>query len=149
MQTIYLAGPMAGCTDSEMNDWRENLMKEFPSQFFFLNPTRRDYRYLEGTIDFYEASNVVEPDKNDIDHSDIVIAYCPKPSVGTSMEIFYAWNQGIPVFAVVPEGAPLSPWIVYHSSEVFRTFEELYSRLDFELEIEKTNFLDDLEALPF
>ena len=42
--TIYLAGPMAGCSDSEANDWRDYVTEKLQNDFNILSPMRRDYR---------------------------------------------------------------------------------------------------------
>jgi hypothetical protein len=103
----YLAGPIADCTDEEMHDWRD----EAAARLSVLDPTIRDYRGRE----LENVQAVVEGDKDDIDQCEYMLAYCPKPSVGTSMEILYAWQRGQRVVVVVPPGSPISPWLVYHS----------------------------------
>ncbi len=109
----YLAGPIAGCTDAEARDWREEAKRRLLG-FECLDPMRRDFR--EGVAG-HEAE-IVEGDKGDIDRADLVLAYCPRPSVGTSMEILFAHQLGKPVIAVVPPGVPVSPWITYHATAV-------------------------------
>jgi nucleoside 2-deoxyribosyltransferase len=79
------------------------------------DPMSRDYRGREDEF----VVDIVNGDKADIRECRAVLAYCPRPSVGTSMEIFYAWSLGIPVVAVVPSG-PVSPWLRHHSIAVFR-----------------------------
>lgn len=121
MKTIYLCGPIAGCSDSECKDWRENIKSELTiTEFETIDPMRRDYRGCEEDC----VNEIVQLDKIDIDNSDVVIAYCPKPSVGTSMEIFYAWINNIPVVCVVPFGSPISPWLKYHSTTIVRDFDD-------------------------
>jgi nucleoside 2-deoxyribosyltransferase len=116
MTTVYLAGPINGCSDSEMNDWRDDMAKRL-RDFTILSPAVRDYRGKEDE----SVEEIVEGDKKDIDASDIVIAYCPKPSVGTSMEILYAWMAYKHVIIYAPEGAPISPWLRYHSNDIRHT----------------------------
>lgn len=111
--TVYLAGPINGTTDAEMHNWRNDLIKRLPNTRF-IDPTTRDYR---GTEDQNIAA-IVEHDKDDIDRCELVVAYCPKPSVGTSMEILYAWQQGQRVIVWAPPGAPVSPWLRYHSHAI-------------------------------
>lgn len=113
--TVYLAGPMQGCTDAEMNDWRQELIQRMPNTRF-IDPTRRDYRGIEDT----NVEAIVEQDKEDIDACELIVAYCPRPSVGTSMEIFYAWQQGQTVIIWAPPGAPVSPWLRYHSHAIYQ-----------------------------
>lgn len=114
MKTVYLAGPINGCTDAEALDWREDMVRRL-NGFNILSPMSRDYRGKEAEL----VEEIVEGDKADIDASDIVIAYCPKPSVGTSMEVLYAWERDKHVIVLAPPGTSVSPWLKYHSHEVF------------------------------
>lgn len=118
--TVYLAGPINGCTDAEAYDWRDDMTHRL-SGFEILSPMARDYRGKEDE----SVEEIVEGDKADIDASDIIIAFCPKPSVGTSMEVFYAWERGKTVIVYAPGDAPVSPWLRYHSTAIYRTAEEV------------------------
>lgn len=122
----YLAGPINDCSDNECIDWREKVKSKLP-QIDFVDPMVRDYRGNETTEN---AIEIVEQDKNDIDSSDIVLVYHDRPSVGTSMEILYAWEHGKFILTVGCTGKPLSPWIVYHSSHVVNTLEDAITTLD-------------------
>jgi hypothetical protein len=85
-----------------------------------LDPMRRDYRGREmGCVE-----EIVEGDKVDIDLSTHLLVHYDKPSVGTSMEILYAWERNKPVIVVAPEGTRLSPWLVYHSTKIFNSFKD-------------------------
>lgn len=107
----YLCGPINGCTDVECNDWRAVIKAEFPNA---IDPMRRDYRGSEGD-DYRE---IVELDKLDVTRCDCFVANCPKPSVGTSMEILLAWQQGKPVVAIVTDLKTVSPWLRYHATKL-------------------------------
>lgn len=119
VKKIYLCGPINGCTDEECNNWRDLVRQQLP-EYEHINPMRRDYRGVELEC----VNEIVELDKLDVRACDIVIASCPKPSVGTSMEVLYAWSIGKPVMSVVPDGAPVSPWLKYHSTKIVSTFSE-------------------------
>lgn len=110
---VYLAGPINGCTDGEAQDWRSLARALLDANV--LDPMARDYRGREAE----NVADIVEGDKDAIRSCRAVLAYCPRPSVGTSMEIFYAHSLGIPVVTVVPDG-PVSPWLQHHSRQVFR-----------------------------
>jgi nucleoside 2-deoxyribosyltransferase len=112
---VYLCGPINGCTDAECNDWRSYAKSRLSDT---LDPMRRDYRGREAE----SVNEIVELDKIDVQECDVVIANCPKPSVGTSMEVFYAWELGKKIAAIAPE--PVSPWLRYHSTRVFGTIKE-------------------------
>lgn len=118
MKTIYLCGPINGCTDEECTTWRELVKSiwEGPT----LDPMRRDYRGKEGD----NTRDIVELDKIDVTNSDVILVNYEKPSVGTSMEVLYAWERGKLVVVVSKWGREgLSPWLLYHSHAVSTTFE--------------------------
>jgi len=128
---IYLAGPIAFCTDAQACDWREyaktNLKKPYiidtqRIKCEFLDPMVRDYRehYGDRTID----AEVVELDKRDIDQADVVFANITQPSAGTSMELLYSWERQKAIVTVVEKQIEVSPWITYHSTKVVRSLEE-------------------------
>jgi nucleoside 2-deoxyribosyltransferase len=108
VKTLYLAGPINGCSDTEANDWRTIAKEKLAGDYRFLDPMRRDYRGRE--MEAGIAREICDGDIEDIQESDVILAMCPKPSVGTSMEIFFAFhNLGKPV-VVVCDGV-LSPWL--------------------------------------
>jgi hypothetical protein len=105
---VYLAGPINACTDEEANAWRNIAQERIVVEC--LNPMVRDYRGVEDM----NAKKVVEGDKADIHTCNIILANCPKPSVGTSMEVKEAHDSHIYVVVVAPK--PWSPWLVYHAN---------------------------------
>lgn len=125
--TIYMAGPIFQCGDGEAKNWRDHLVKTYGrphgetgyADFIFLDPMRRDYRGKEAE----SVNRIVHLDKLDIDRSDVVIVYYHKPSVGTSMEILYAWERNVPVIVVTTE-KEYSPWLLYHATAIVESFDE-------------------------
>jgi len=85
----------------------------------------RDYRGRELT-DYRE---IVELDKRDIASVDVVVVMYTKPSVGTSMEILFAWQKGIPIVVINEAAGVISPWLIYHSSAIVQTKEEALEKL--------------------
>jgi nucleoside 2-deoxyribosyltransferase len=126
MKRIYLCGPINGCTDSECMDWRQKVKSLWPA---VIDPMSRDYRGRESEC----LREIVELDKRDIRVSDALIVNYDKPSVGTSMEVFFAWELGKPVVVVCREGAKLSPWLVYHSTAVRHSFADALEWLRYAL----------------
>lgn len=112
--TIYLCGPIQGRSDSECRDWRNWVKENWAGQC--RDPMDRDYRNLFWKPE--QAAGVVEEDLSDINLSDGVLAYYDRPSVGTSMEIFYAAVvRRMPVFLINASGVGtgyLSPWLLHH-----------------------------------
>ena len=115
---IYLAGPIFQSEDSECIDWRKEA-KKLLDGYEIIDPMDRDYRGV--TDEFYK--NIVEEDKALIDSCDILLVNHIKPSVGTSMEILYAWERRIHV-VVVSENSENSPWLIYHAHKIFPSLRQ-------------------------
>jgi nucleoside 2-deoxyribosyltransferase len=114
---VYLCGPINGCTDAEAKNWREYVKAKLPST---IDPMRRDYRGREAEC----VDEIVELDKIDVTNSDVLLVNYDKPSVGTSMEVLYAFERGKLVVVVCRGDASISPWLRYHSHKIFPSFEE-------------------------
>jgi hypothetical protein len=116
----YLCGPINGCTDNECKDWRQLASELLDGEVY--DPMVRDYRGRE--LDPGIAKEIVENDKSDIDSCHYILVNYVKPSVGTSMEILYAWERFKTIIVVNSSNQVLSPWLIYHSSVQFGTIEE-------------------------
>jgi nucleoside 2-deoxyribosyltransferase len=117
MKTLYLCGPINGCTDAEAINWREHVKTLWPGAT--LDPMRRDYRGREAE----SVREIVELDKVDIAQSDALIVNYDRPSVGTSMEVYLAFTSGKAVVVVAREDAVISPWLRYHSHAIVHDFD--------------------------
>lgn len=106
---VYLAGPMNGCSDEEMNGWRSKAKELLGDDYYVSDPTRRDYRGRE----LVQYKQLVEYDLKDIKDVDFVLVNAEKPSWGTAMEIAYATFMQKPIVAVCTQSQP-SPWLLYH-----------------------------------
>lgn len=113
---VYLCGPINGCTDEECKDWREYVKTQLPDT---IDPMRRDYRGRED--DFVQE--IIWGDKLDIRASDALLVMYDKPSVGTSMEVMYAWQEGKTIVVVAPKGARISPWLKFHSNAIVHSLD--------------------------
>lgn len=114
---VYLCGPINGCTDDEATTWRDAFARIWPHDT--LDPMVRDYRGIEDV----SLREIVVLDKKDVRNSDVILVNYIKPSVGTAMEVFYAWTLGKPVVVWCESGASLSPWMVYHSTITVNTID--------------------------
>jgi nucleoside 2-deoxyribosyltransferase len=90
-----------------------------------LDPMRRDYRGREDN----SVTAIVELDKLDILQCDALLVNYDKPSVGTSMEILFAWERNIKVIVVAANETKVSPWLRYHSTAIVKTFSEAFELL--------------------
>lgn len=121
MTTIYLCGPINGCTDAECKDWREFVKSKWSGKT--LDPMRRDYRGREDE----SVNEIVTLDKVDIANSDVILVNYDKPSVGTSMEIYIAFETQKLVVVVAANSARISPWMRYHSHAIVDSFDAALS----------------------
>jgi len=120
MKSVYLAGAINGCSDSEAIDWRTYCTTSLGIiGISTIDPMSRDYRGREDQC----VNEIVELDKLDIDNCDAMIVSYQRPSVGTSMEILYAWERGKPVI-VFTDTKSISPWLRYHSSHIVNSIDD-------------------------
>jgi nucleoside 2-deoxyribosyltransferase len=121
---IYLCGPINGRSDDDCKGWREYVKERISPT---LDPMARDYRgrELEPGID----REIVENDKEDIRKSDVLLVYYDKPSVGTSMEVLFAYDLSKRIVLVDRSGKPLSPWLFYHCTEIYQSLDEAIAAL--------------------
>lgn len=121
---LYLAGPIFQCEDHECINWREEVKRRLPDHVI-CDPMERDYRGQ--TDEFFRQ--IVEDDKSSIDRCSILLVNYLKPSVGTSMEILYAWERGKHVVVVI-HNPEMSPWMLYHSHRVCQSLNEAIIYID-------------------
>lgn len=119
---VYLGGPINGCTDEECKDWREQVKVFYPKA---IDPMVRDYRGREAEC----FAEIVELDKEDIRNADVLLVSYSKPSVGTSMEIFYAWSIGKPIVLWHQPEISLSPWLLYHCTAFVTSLKEALNKV--------------------
>jgi nucleoside 2-deoxyribosyltransferase len=123
MKALYLCGPINGCTDEECKDWREAAKAAWGGPT--IDPMRRDYRGKEDE----SVNEIVELDKIDVMNSDALLVNYDRPSVGTSMEILYAFERGKLVVVVARQGERISPWLHYHSHKICHSFSDAFKFL--------------------
>ena len=121
---VYLCGPINGCSDDEATTWREWFKTNF-RYARYVDPMVRDYRGKESS----EYREIVELDKRDIVACDALVVMYTQPSVGTSMEIFFAHSLGRPVIVIDESGKPISPWLRYHATTIVSTKDQAVSKL--------------------
>jgi len=124
---IYLAGPVAHKDDGGAS-WREAIKDayedepvEFRDPLDKYNVPAQDLDVVPGESDPDEDTTVgvreiVEGDKELIDESDgILVGYEPVRSVGTPMEVMYAYERDMPIgMWVRDEDGTFSPWYRGH-----------------------------------
>jgi nucleoside 2-deoxyribosyltransferase len=121
MKTVYLSGPIMDEHEGVARKWRDIAESLLSSDFRLLDPMRRNFRDKE--VD--SANEIVEFDLQDIRDADIVLVNYCKPSIGTSMEVFYAsQNLGKFVIAFSPFSfKDCSPWMVRYCTKILPSLE--------------------------
>lgn len=128
--TVYLAGPVAHVDDHGVG-WRERVI-ETTHSFAFNNPLDKYNVGLDNLeivhnrppLDEGEVSpeQIVSNDKQLIDDSDaILVGYEAVQSVGTPMEVMYAYATPKPVVLWIRDNTSrdaLSPWWHVHTSAI-------------------------------
>ncbi len=109
---VYLAGPIFKKTDTEAKDWRAEATTWLNGRGIDVaDPMVRDYRGKE----YEHTPDIVEGDKQDILRCATVLVNATTPSWGTAMEVLFAWENKIPVYAFVGH-QQASPWLRYHAT---------------------------------
>lgn len=113
--TIYMAGPISGCSYGECTDWREYFKTLVPASVQCLSPMRgKDYLAGEKIIDGSYPEKVLScsrgimtRDRFDCTRADLVLVNlkdAPRVSIGTVMEIAWADYRRTPIIAVMEKG---------------------------------------------
>lgn len=115
-------------------EWREEAKRLLGEHFALLDPMRRNFKDRE--VD--SANEIVEFDLQDVRDADIILVNYNKPSIGTSMEVFYASHDlGKFVIAFSPYSYKnCSPWMIRYSTKIL-------ADLDTACQYLITNFVTD------
>lgn len=102
-------------------DWREWVKSRLAGRFLLLDPMRR--KFVDRQVD--SANEIVEFDLRDVREADIVLVNYNRPSIGTSMEVFYAAHDlGKFVVAFSPLAfADCSPWMARFCTKILPDLE--------------------------
>jgi nucleoside 2-deoxyribosyltransferase len=119
----YLAGPAEKCSWDETHVWR-NYATNILGSLNVFNPMKRKYEDKD-----VQYRDLVEADKNEIYRSDIILANCWKKSVGTSMEMIFAYQLGKLVVTVYKD-TEMDPWLKYHSTVMFDNLDKALSYIN-------------------
>ncbi len=121
-KTIYLSGPIMDEHEGIAREWREAAKIMLKDNFRMLDPMRR--KFVDRQVD--SANEIVEFDLQDVREADIILVNYNKPSIGTSMEVFYAaHNLGKFVVTFSPfEYKDCSPWMARFSTKILTSLED-------------------------
>lgn len=121
-KTIYLSGPIMEEHCGIAREWRDTAKQLLEREYRLLDPMRR--KFVDREVD--SANEIVEFDLLDVRKADIVLVNYNRPSIGTSMEVFYASHVlGKFVVAFSPyEYRECSPWMVRYCTKILNSLED-------------------------
>lgn len=122
MKKIYLSGPIMDEHEGTAREWRASATEQLSFRFKLLDPMRR--KFVDRQVD--SANEIVEFDLQDVRDADILLVNYNKPSIGTSMEVFFAAHDlGKFVVAFSPfEYKDCSPWMARYCTKILPSLEE-------------------------
>jgi nucleoside 2-deoxyribosyltransferase len=133
MKTVYLAGPIAGCTENEAKDWREGVSQRLlRHNIMGISPLRCEPA-VNGKYDvvssgdprFGTAQAIGSKNEFDARNCDMILAYLPTKSIGTVIELGWGKALNIPVILVTQEPyLSVHPVIQHCASWTLKTLEE-------------------------
>lgn len=117
---IYLAGPIAGLTYAQSEDWRDRVKAMLPPEIVCYSPLRgkqalRDLGRI--SVEAYDSKTLPLASDRGIlrrDHYDVLscdLLFCnllgaaTKASIGTAMELAWAYDHNIPIVLVDSPGS--------------------------------------------
>jgi len=114
-------------------DYRKLIAKIAEKNGFeVIDPWKRERVIYKGTEECWwdkvPVFDFIQRDLDDADKCDLMVVYLPILSAGACMEMFYAKRKGKHII-VVSEIKCLSPWIVFHSDMIIKSFSELEGAL--------------------
>ena len=121
VKKVYLSGPIMDEREGVAREWREVAKQLLGGEFQLLDPMRR--KFVDRQVD--SANEIVEFDLQDVRDADIVLVNYSKPSIGTSMEVFYA-SHDLGRFVVAFSGLEFkdcSPWMARYCTKILPSLE--------------------------
>jgi hypothetical protein len=121
---VYLSGPMDHASDSEMNEWRNDLEERWKDHPIIetRNPVSRSY---EDMTLAEKSVPIVDGDLVDINECHIILVNPNIPLMqGTPMEMVYAKKVMTGKCVVLVMTEHVGPWMFYHSDLRVDSVEE-------------------------
>ena len=128
---VFISGPIQGMEGEQ--GYRERLRKILVEYGYeVVDPWERErVVYSVGGGEWWRNVPIVgfiRRDLEDIEGCDVFVAYLPRLSAGTCMELFYARRCGKRTVVICELENP-SPWIVHHSDVLLKSIKELEDHL--------------------
>ena len=129
---VYLAGPIEGCNEDEINNWRHDAMTYYlmnSEDIRGCNPYRVEEKHFKGEPSF--AQKIMDKNWYDCQRCDAILAYLPKhindrrPSIGTLFEIAWFVSMRKPIFIVSEDMNYINhPLVVANTGWIYQDLDE-------------------------
>ncbi|HDM88795.1 MAG TPA: hypothetical protein ENG65_02235 [Candidatus Bathyarchaeota archaeon] len=128
MKRVFISGPIQGMESDQ--SYREVIRSIcLRCGFEPVDPWLRErIIYRKGKTEV-SSFDFIKRDLEDIERCDILVAYMPRLSAGTCMELFYAKLKGKKTITICKIKDP-SPWIIAHSDVIIRDIRDLEKHLN-------------------
>ena len=133
MINIYLAGPIEGCDNNEINDWRNKAKDDFLDGIKGINP----YRAEEvGEMNSEKSKRIITKNFMDVKRCDGILAMLPKkinerrPSYGTTFEIAWGYMLQKPVWIITDDDFVRNHPLMKHSSMIFKEMDDAIDHIN-------------------
>lgn len=129
---VFISGPIQGMEEKQgYRDKISTLLTKYG--YKPVDPWRREKIIYRGSSERWWShvppKDFIRRDLEDIERCDALVAYLPRLSAGTCMELFYAKLKGKKTVTVCKLRNP-SPWIIEFSDIIVRGFRELREVLE-------------------
>ncbi len=132
MIKVFISGPIQGMEDKQ--EYRAKIRRILEAKGYeVIDPWEREkIIYKASREDWWKnvpPRDFIDRDLRDVERCDVLIAYLPRLSAGTCMELFYAKLKGKKVISIIEFDDP-SPWITLHSDVILRSLNELKNYIE-------------------
>lgn len=124
---VFISGPIQGMETEQ--SYRDVIRKIcVRCGYEPVDPWEREKIMYKGTESSWwnsvPVADFIRRDLEDIKKCDVLVAYFPRLSAGTCMELFYAKLKYKKTICICQIENP-SPWIIVHSDMILKKIEEL------------------------
>lgn len=124
---VFVSGPIQGV---ETRQGYRDVIGEICAKngYEVVDPWKREkilyHGVEEGWWNRVPVDDFIRRDLEDIEKCDVLVAYFPRLSAGTCMELFYAKLKGKRTICICEIENP-SPWIIAHSDIIIKKINDL------------------------
>lgn len=127
---IYTSGKMKGVSIEEYDSWRVKLKEALPSHVIYIPSEYYNYENKLPEDPIYSA---VEFNATIVQDADIVIVKLDGTgsSIGTAMEVAWAWDHGVTLYGFYEKHEDVYDWCERMCEEGGGTFESLDALIEY------------------